>query len=199
MSSKRSVTRATIAASCRCLASPPPRLSHGAAGSTHRTGDTVGDLGHHASSRRGRARREEVRRCGAGLAPAASRLGVGGRLCCHVRCRPSPGDLVAGHRPAQVAHRPPGGEHLGGVLAGAAQHELALGEAGDRGVDGGDVDAAAAPSSARRAGAACRARSGAGRSSRCRRWRAPCSRRRPGSGSPAPRRRRTHAPASSAS
>ena len=53
------------------------------------------------------------------------------------------GDLVAGQRAAQVAHRPPRGEHLRLVLAGAAQHELALGEPADRVADRADVDAAA--------------------------------------------------------
>ena len=51
-------------------------------------------------------------------------------------------DLVAGHRAAQVRHRPAGGEDLRLVLAGAAQHELALAEPGDRRIDRGDVDAA---------------------------------------------------------
>ena len=52
------------------------------------------------------------------------------------------GDLLAGQRAAQVAHRPAGGEHLRLVLAGALEDELALGQAGDRVADGADVDAA---------------------------------------------------------
>ena len=49
------------------------------------------------------------------------------------------GDLVAGHRAAEVGHRPARGEHLRRVLARTPEHELPLAEARDRRVDGGDV------------------------------------------------------------
>ena len=52
------------------------------------------------------------------------------------------GDLVTRQRAAQVAHRPAGGEHLGLVLAGPAQHEFALAEAADRVAHGTHVHAA---------------------------------------------------------
>ena len=51
-------------------------------------------------------------------------------------------DLVACERSAEVAHRPPGREHLRLVLAGAAQDELALVERADRVAHRRDVDAA---------------------------------------------------------
>ncbi len=66
------------------------------------------------------------------------RVGSGGEPC----------DLVSRHRAAEVRHRPPGGEHLGLVLARSPQHELAFRQSGDRGIDGRHVDR---PSGARQA------------------------------------------------
>ena len=110
------------------------------------------------------------------------------------------GDLVAGHRAAEVAHRPAGGEHLRLVLARRAAARTRACRA-RRSCRRPRRRRRRRPprSSCRRAGAPCRGRSAAGRSSTCRRWRSPCSRCRPGSASPARRRRRTPAPASSAS
>ena len=51
-------------------------------------------------------------------------------------------DLVSGHRTTQIAHRPSSGEDFCRILPGPSEHEFAFAQAGDRGIDGGDVNAA---------------------------------------------------------
>ena len=80
-------------------------------------------------------------RAAADAGAAATTVGVGGAGAATGAALLERGDLIAGHRAPQVAHRPAGGEHLGLVLAGPAQHELALGQPADRVTDRLDVDA----------------------------------------------------------
>ena len=100
--------------------------------------------------RRGRGQRRGGARCRwCERAGRGSRRDRPGSRCSGGRCSGSlllvghqRGDLVAGERTAQVAHRPARREHLGLVLAGAAQHELALGQTADGLAHGVHVDTA---------------------------------------------------------
>ena len=156
--------------------------------------DALGDGGHHrgdvgrsggwAAGPGGRLRRGPERpasgsRGGAG--GVAGRDRRGGRAVGHQR-----GDLLAGERAAQVRHGPAGGEawsarprRPGGARTPACRARRWCRPRRPR-------PRRRRRPTARRAGGPCPARSAAGRSSRCRRWRAPCSRRRRGSGWPAP-------------
>ena len=155
-------------------------------------GDALGHRGHHGRGvlaergrRRGRCCRRRRRGVPDGLGGdrAGSAIGHQG------------GDLLTGQRTAEVGHRPAAGEGGRLVLAGLAQHELALVEPGDGRAHRRDVDAAG-----RRRQAVEQARlvllglqppdqPGARVAT------APCSRRRPGSAWRAPCRPRTPAPA----
>ena len=92
-------------------------------------------------------------------------------------------DLFAPKRTAKIRQRPPRFEDDRLLLVDVVQEELSLAERRQQ-ADRSASDRATLPVGARLRGhrgrAPCRARSAAGRASTCRRWRAPCSRDRPG-------------------
>ncbi len=139
----------------------------------------------------GRRRAADVRLCSPRPAPPSAH-GIHQRL-----------DLRARQRPAQVRHRPARLEHDRGILVDVVQQEHAASQRRERLLHLAAVELLRRAHGRRprglRARAPCRARSAAARGTRCRCWRAPCSRGPPDSASRARRRGRRRGPASGAS